>query len=165
MRFAVEQQLAVPADLAARAFTDAELYERYQGLTKLGSPEVLERTELPDGRIRMRIRHRFVGHLSGAVRRVLDPERLTWVEEAEHDLEARVARFVLHPDHYADRLEAHGEYRIEPTPDGGCRRVGSVELRVRAPVVARAVEQAIASGLREHLAEEIPFVEAHATSA
>jgi len=40
-----------------------------------------------------------------------------------------------------------------------CRRVAAVELSVSAPLVGRAVERAIASGLREHLADEAPVVE------
>ena len=43
--------------------------------------------------------------------------------------------------------------------DRGCRRVATVELSVSAPLVGRAVERAIASGLREHLADEAPVVE------
>jgi hypothetical protein len=82
------------------------------------------------------------------------------VDESVHDLPHRHVRFVLHPDHYADRFRCHGEYRIEPAP-GGCRRIASVELKVSAPLVGRAVEGAIASGLREHLADEVRVVEGY----
>ena len=67
---------------------------------------------------------------------------------------------MLRPDHYADRFRCSGEYRIEPRP-GGCRRTAEIELSVSFPLVGRAVERAIASGLREHLADEAAVVEEH----
>ena len=57
----------------------------------------------------MRIRYRFSGDLSSAATAVLDPEKLTWVEESHHDLAARTVRFELHPDHYADRFSCRGQ--------------------------------------------------------
>ena len=63
------------------------------------------------------------------------------------------------PDHYADRFTCAGSYRFDAVP-GGSRRRGQGDLRVRAFLVAGAVEGAIVSGLREHLADEVPVVEA-----
>jgi hypothetical protein len=71
------------------------------------------------------------------------------------------------PDHYADRFRCSGSYRFE-SADGSCRRRGEGELRVNALLVAGAVEGAIVSGLKEHLVDEVPVVEAFvggATSA
>lgn len=159
MRFAVEQRFTTPADDTARAFAEPELYAGFDALPKVATPEVLS-CERDGDTVRLRIRHRFAGHLSAPARAVIDPATLTWVDESVHDLSRRHVRFVLHPDHHAGRFRCHGEYAIEPTPTG-CRRLGSVELRVSAPLVGRAVEQAIASGLREHLADETAVVEAY----
>jgi len=90
---------------------------------------------------------------------VIDPGRLTWVERSVHDLADRSATFTMIPDHYADRFRCEGSYRFD-TVAGGCRRRGQGDLRVRALLVAGAVEGAIVSGLREHLIDEVPIVEA-----
>ena len=157
MRFHVEQHIGFDADATARCFTDPELYAGFAALPKVAVPEVLDR--VVDGDVvTMRIRHRFAGDLNKAVRAVIDPDKLTWVDESVHHLAERHVLFVLHPDAYADRFRCHGEYRIEPTPTG-CRRVASVEVQVSAPLVGRAVEGAIASGLREHLADETEVIE------
>jgi len=159
VRFEVDQHLGTDPDATARAFTDPALYEGFAGLPKVSVPEVLVCE--PDGElVRMQIRYRFSGHLSSAARAVIDPARLTWVDDSVHDLGRRHVRFVLRPDHYADRFRCEGEYRIEPTATG-CRRRATIELKVSAPLVGRAVERAIASGLREHLADEAAVVEAH----
>jgi hypothetical protein len=159
VRFEVDQHLGTDPDETARAFTDPALYEAFAGLPKVSVPEVLACE--PDGElVRMRVRYRFDGHLSSAARAVIDPARLTWVDESVHDVARRHVSFVLRPDHYADRFRCQGEYRIEPTPTG-CRRRATIELKVSAPLVGRAVEGAIASGLREHLADEAVVVEAH----
>jgi hypothetical protein len=108
----------------------------------------------------LRVRYRFVGHLSSAVRAAVDPAKLSWVEESEHDLARSTVRFRMRADHYADRFDASG--RCECVPDGpaATRRHGSGELTIRFPLVGRRVEEAIVSGLRDHLASEPPLVEA-----
>jgi hypothetical protein len=159
MRFTIDQELSVSPDAVARAYADPALYEAFQVLPKMSRPEVLSHAE--DGDIvTLEIRHRFSGDLSPAARAVLDPSRLTWVEHATHDLRARTAEFTMVPDHYADRFRCSGTYRFEATPSGGTVRHCEGEIRVKALLVAGAVEGAIVSGLREHLADEVAVVEA-----
>lgn len=157
MRFTVEQAFDAPADAVARAYADPDLYRRFEGLPKLSTPEVLAHDARGD-RIELQIRYQFTGHLSSAVRAVIDPARLSWVEHATHDLGARTTTFRMVPDHYRDRFRCSGSYRFEPDGDGSRRRC-EAELKVQALLVAGAVEQAIVSGLREHLADEVPIVE------
>ena len=159
MRFTVDQHLSTDPDATARAFADPALYDRFTDLPKVSRPDVLS-CENDGDLVRLRIRYRFAGELSGAARRMVDPSRLSWIDESVHDLARRHVTFVLHPDHLADRFRCAGEYRIEPTADG-CRRRATIDLSVSAPLVGRAVEGAIASGLREHLADEVAVVEEH----
>lgn len=159
MKFAAEQRFSFPADVTALAFADPALYPRFGELPKVSVPEVLSHQKDGDV-VTLRIRYRFAGHLSAAARTVIDPAKLTWVDESVHDLRRHHVHFVLHPDHYGDRFRCHGEYRLEDVT-GGSRRTASIDVRVSAPLVGRAVEGAIASGLREHLADETGVVEAY----
>lgn len=157
MRFTVDQRIAADPDTVARAYADPALYDAFQGLPKMSRPEVLAHTA--DGDIvELQIRYRFAGELSSAARAVLDPARLTWVEHATHDIARRTTTFRMVPDHYADRFQCSGTYRFEPDGDG-TRRLCEGEIKVRAPLVAGAVERAIVSGLREHLEQEVAVVE------
>jgi hypothetical protein len=163
MRFAFEQHFASAPDAVAQAFADPELYVALQGLPKLGRPEVVDHT-VEGSRVVLRVRYRFTGELSSAARAVIDPERLTWVEEATHDLTNRQVAFTMLPDHYADRFRCRGGYVFEPDGDGTVRR-SEGELKVRAPLVAGAVERAIVSGLQDHLADEVAIVDAFVAGA
>jgi Protein of unknown function (DUF2505) len=107
----------------------------------------------------LHVRYRFGGELSAAARVVIDPARLTWVERSIHYLADRTVTFTMVPDHYGDRFRCQGSYRFEATAEG-CRRRGEGDLRVKALLVAGAVEGAIVSGLKEHLVDEVPVVEA-----
>ena len=158
MRFHLQQIFRAPADDVARAYTDPALYERLGRLPKLGRPEMLERREDGDV-VHLQVRYRFTGDLSAAVRRVVDPDRLTWVEHATHHLARREVDFRLVPDHYGDKLRSFGRYRFEEAEDGLTRRVAEGDVSVRVPIVGGAVERAIVSGLREHLAQETGLVE------
>ena len=157
MDFTVTQRFSAPAEAVARAYAAAETYGHFVGLPKLATPDVLERRDEGD-LVRLRVRHRFVGHLSPAVTAVVDPARLTWVESSVHDLARGTVTWELLPDHYADRLRSSGACSI--AVDGaGCARTVRGRVQVRALVVGGAVERAIVSGLREHLEDEAPIVD------
>jgi hypothetical protein len=159
VRFTVEQRYAADVDAVAHAYADPALYEALVGLPKLTQPEVVGH-EAHGSEVRLRVRYRFGGELSSAARAVIDPARLTWVEHSTHDLAARRVTFRMVPDHYGDRFRCSGSYAFEADGEGASRRRGSGEVRVKALLVARAVEGAIVSGLQEHLVDEVPVVEA-----
>jgi Protein of unknown function (DUF2505) len=164
MRFQIEQRIAGPVEAVARIYTEPSFYEQVGALPKLGKPEVLERRE--DGSlVHLAVRFRFTGNLSPAVTAVVDPAKLTWVEESVHDLDQYAVTFRMNPDHYRDRLRSQGSVHYEPDGDGVTRRLTEGELAVKVPLllgggaVGGVVEGAIVSGLREHLAAEIEVVE------
>ncbi len=157
MHFEFEQVFAADPDAVSAAFTDASFYDLLGTLPKLGKPELVSHSVAGDV-VDLRVRYRFTGELSSAARAVLDPAKLTWVEHSVHDLAARSVRFDLLPDNYKDRLTCSGSYRFAARGEGTVRHTAA-ELKVRAPLVGRAVEGALASGLREHLQAEIEVVE------
>ncbi len=111
------------------------------------------------------MRFHFTGNLSSAVTTVVDPAKLTWVEESVHDLAGHTVTFRMNPDHYADRLRSRGSVRYEPDGPGTTLRLTEGELTVKVPLLlgggrtAGMVEGAIVSGLREHMAAEVEVVE------
>jgi uncharacterized protein DUF2505 len=159
VRFQVRQRIAAPVADVADALCDPEYYVALGQAPKLGVPEVLDR-EVDGDEVVMRIRYRFSGNLSSAARAVLDPQKLTWVEESHHDLGAHTVRFELQPDHYADRLSCRGRYQLvaDQPDDGSTIRTVEGDLKVRAPLVGSSVEKALVSGLREHLDAEAEIV-------
>ena len=164
MRFQNEQRIAGPADAVARLYTEPRFYEVLGELPKLGRPEVLERREVGQV-VHLAVRFRFTGNLSPAVTAVIDPAKLTWVEESVHDVTGCTVTFRMNPDHYADRLRSSGSVRYESDGDGLTRRLTEGELAVKVPLLlgggrtAGVVEQAIVSGLRDHFAAEVGVVE------
>jgi hypothetical protein len=158
MRFQIEQMISGPVEAVARVYTESRFYELLGESPKLGRPEVLERREVGSV-VHLSVRFRFTGNLSPAVTRVVDPAKLSWVEESVHDLEHHTVTFHMKPDNYADRLRFEGSYRFAPVGDRQTQRTADGEVAVRAPIVGRAVEGAIVSGLREHLAAEVEVVE------
>lgn len=159
MRFATEQRYPAAPEEVAAAYAEPALYESFHGLSRLSQPEVLEH-RVDGERVILHLRYRFAGPLSPAAQAVLDPRRLSWVEESTHRLDERTTAFTMVPDHYGDRFSCQGRYRFEAI-DGGAIRRGEGDLRVRALIVGSAVEAAIVSGLREHLEEETPLVAAY----
>jgi hypothetical protein len=159
MRFTVDQRFTAAPDAVARAFTEPDLYLAFQDLPKMSRPDVLSH-EADGDLVTMQIRYRFSGDLSPAARAVLDPQRLTWVERSTHDLSKRTTTFTMVPDHYGDRFRCSGTYRFDPDGSGTVRHCEG-DIKVKALLVAGAVENAIVSGLREHLDDEIAVVDAY----
>ena len=157
MRFTIEQVFAAPLERVEAALVDPAYLERLRTLPKLGRPTLLERRE--DGPlVHQSVRYAFVGDLNAAVRRVVDPARLSWVEESTTDTTTHVTTWRIVPDHYGHLLRASGTFRLQPTATG-TRRVAEGDLKVSVPFVGGKVEQAIVSGLREHAALEQDVLE------
>ena len=158
MRFRIEQRFGHDAGAVQAALLDPAFLARMGELPRLGGPEVLGRTE--DGAtVTMRVRYAFAGELSSAVRRVVDPARLTWVEESTTDVAAGRASFRIVPDHYGGMLRCAGTFTLTAGAPG-CRRVAEGDLRVSVPLVAGKVERAIVSGMEEHAAAEADLMDA-----
>lgn len=152
MRFRLDQDLPGSVEEVESALTDPRFLAELAALPKLGEPEVLESTREGE-RVRQRVRYRFAGKLSPVVTKVLDPARLVWVDETTYDLRAHTATFRILPEHYANRLRCSGTYRFTTQGDG-TRRTAEGDLVVSYPLVGRAVERAIVSGLEEHMGDE-----------
>jgi hypothetical protein len=153
VRFRLDQSLPGPVGEVLAAFTDPAFLAALAALPKTGAPELLEQRREGD-LVHQRTRYRFAGDLSPAVRRVLDPSRLTWVDERTYDLAAATATFRIVPDHYERRLRCEGSERFTPDAPDRTRRHVEADLSVSWPLVGGAVERAIVSGLEEHLADE-----------
>jgi hypothetical protein len=147
MDFTIEVSLAHPPTAAQDALLDPDFIHTTVDLPKLGGAEVLECTR-DDHTARLRVRYKFTAPLSRAVTSVIDPDNLTWVDDATYDLVACTSDHVLLPDHYADRLDA--QYTSTLAPDGaGARWTLHGSLDVHAPLVGGKVAHAIVDGLHE----------------
>ena len=155
MQFRVDQRFdATPAAVMA-LYTDPEFYAALVGLPKISPPEVQSHDRDGD-RVRMKIRYKFTADLPAAALAVLDPKKLTWVEDSTYDLAANTFSSKLLPDHYPDRLVAGARGSVEEAsadPPRSTRRIQG-DVTVRMPFVGGQVEKAIVSGLREHLGDE-----------
>ena len=153
MRFRLEQRIPADPDAVQAAVLQPGYFDQLATLPKLGNPQLLSQDHSDDCVVQ-RVRYAFVGELSGSVRKVVDPDRLTWVEESEVELSARTTRFKIDPDHYGSMLTASGVIQVIEDGEGGSVRTASGELTVRVPLVGSKVERAIVSGLEEHSAAE-----------
>jgi hypothetical protein len=152
--FEIEQQIPAAPASVDDALVDPRFIAATVDLPKVGGAELLDQRR--DGTtVHQRIRYHFTGELSSAVTKVVDPERLTWVEESDHDLAAHDSRHTIVPDHYQDRLHASYAARLEEAGDADhTRRVVSGSVKVKMLLVGGRVEQAIVSGLQEYAAAE-----------
>lgn len=149
MDFTLEQRFTQSPDEVALALIEPRLLEQMTKLPLLAEATVLS-TERSGDRIRQSVRYRFEAELSSAVRRVIDPTKLTWVEMGEHDLAAGLSRFEIRPDHYSDLLQGRYTARVEPSDDGkACTRIVKGMIKVKVLLVGARVENAIIGSLRE----------------
>ncbi len=154
VRFRLEQRFAAPLLAVEEAFVELELLAHLGELPDLGRPQLLEQFS-DDGTVRQRVRYKFQGQLSSAVTSVIDPDRLTWVEESTLDRATHTTDFVIRPDHYPDRLRCSGTVTLDEDEDeGATTRLTEGDLRVRAMLVAGRVERAIIAGLHDHAAAQ-----------
>jgi len=158
VKFRLEQVFSASVEVVEDALADPAFIEALGRLHELGQPRLLDQRS--DGSLlHQRVHHRFVGDLSRAVTTVVDPARLTWVEELTWDRQAHRGWFRILPDHYADRLECRGTMSLVPAAGGTTQRVTEGELVVHMPLVGHRVERAILSGMAEHGDGEVQVLE------
>lgn len=151
------------------AFGDETFYAALGEMEALAPPEVLERR--PDaedpGIVHLRVRYSFAGHLAPAVRAVIDPAKVTWIDHSTFDRSRHRVDFRMVPEHYGDRFSCSGSYRFVADDDdpGVTRQLMEGEVVVRYPLVAGLVERGIISGLRQHMGEEAMLLERWAATS
>ncbi len=156
MHFRIEQHFEASLEQVEATYVDPAFVERLGTLPKLGHPTLLEQSTEGD-LVHQKVDYAFTGNLSGAVRRVVDPARLTWTEESTLDRTTHRTQWRIVPHHYAHLLRCSGWFQLEGA-GGGCRRVAEADIRVSVPLVGTKVERALVSGLREHAALEAQVV-------
>jgi hypothetical protein len=157
VHFQLEQRFAASLADVEFAFTDPKVLDRIAAASSVGRPELLEVVDEGDI-VRQRVRYAFTGHLSAAARAVVDPARLTWVNESVLDRRTHHSEFVIVPDHYPDRLQCSGTVTLGEV-GGVTHRLTAAHLRVNIRFLGGLVEQAIVSGLRDHAAVEEQVVQ------
>ena len=157
MRFRIEQRFDLPVERVEETLCDPAFIEAMGQLPKLGRPQLLSH-EVDGETVRLQVRYAFVGQLSSAVRRVVDPSKLTWVQDETIDRRTHQSVFTILPDHYAGLLRCDGRFTLAADGDDACRRVADGEIGVSVPLVGGKVERAIVSGLEEHAAAEADLV-------
>ena len=166
MRFEIEQRFPAPPDVVLAAYTDPALYQALGRTTRIDRPSLLDIDRRGDAVV-VRVRYRFTADVPAAALTVIDPNKLTWVDETRYDLSARTSSTGLVPDHYPDRIagSATSQFVADGTDPTVTRRLVAGDVTVRVPLVGGRVERAIVDGLREHLESEASAVAAHLDAA
>jgi hypothetical protein len=161
MRFHIEQRFTAPLRQVEDAYCSPALLATLSTLPKVGGAELLDQ-QVADDRVTQRVRYHFTGALNSAVTAVVDPDRLSWIEESVLDRTSHITTWHIVPDHYASRLTCTGTFRLEES-GATTRRLTEAEIKVHFPLVGGRVERAVVSGLEEHAAAEQSAVQAFLT--
>jgi len=159
VKFTIRHAVEAPPARAVAAYASPGFYEGRPARDNIAVHGVVLH-EVHSDRVVLEVRFAFTGHVSGAVRALVDPDKLSWVTRTEvWPADAR-STWEVRPDHYPDRLHARGTYRFEPGEAGSSGTLVLVdgELTVRVPIVGRTVERTIVSGLREYLEDEVTSI-------
>ena len=152
MKFNVSQSIAADAATVAARLADPEFLLSRPDRPPLGEPELIT-YDVSGSRVHLEMRYRFTGDLNSAARSFVEPDKLTWVQVSDHDLEGLRVVFHLEPDHYANRLTCRGRYLLIADGDS-CRRELQADVRVKVPLVGGQVERVLVDGLRTELAHQ-----------
>jgi hypothetical protein len=158
VQFRVEQRVGAPIDAVDAALIDPTFIETLTAMPKIGKVELVAQSREGDD-VEQEVRYVFAGELSSAVRAVVDPRKLSWIIESNHDLTTHAASWRIIPDHYRERLTSSGTTKLEADGDA-TRRIVEGDVKIHMALVGGRVERAIVSGLKEHFADEVRQLEA-----
>ncbi|MGH9072180.1 MAG: hypothetical protein ACRDX8_13705 [Acidimicrobiales bacterium] len=162
MRFTINQEIRAPLGAVEAAFVDPGFYAALGDMDALAPPEILDQRVDPGDPevVHLKIRYRFVGNLSPAVKVFLDPSKLVWIDHSTFRRAAHMIDFDMVAEHYPDRLRCQGTYRFvqDPADPDLTHQVLEGDVTVVWAVAAPLVERAIISGLTQHLVQEAALV-------
>jgi hypothetical protein len=145
--FTLHQRIDAPVDAIEAALVDPAFLARMDELPKLGSAEVVRNDRAGDV-VHLAVRYLFQAELSSAVTRVVDPDKLTWVEESECDLVAHRTTCVIKPDNYANLLQGSYEATIEASAASSARTITG-RVKGKVPEIGGKVLTTCVGGLAE----------------
>jgi hypothetical protein len=148
MDFTLHQEIPAPVDAVGAALVNPDFLVRMAELPKLGSAEVVS-NERDGDTVKLSVRYLFQADLSAAVTRVVDPAKLTWIEDSTVDLTVHETACVIRPDNYENLLEGSYSAVISATA-AGSQRIVTGKIKVRVPLLGGKVEKAIVGGLTEN---------------
>lgn len=150
MHFELVQRLHASIGAVEQAFVDPAFLSTLGQLPKLGRPELIEQRDMGD-RFFQRVRYDFAGDLSPTVRAVIDPAKLSWVEESTLDRATHCTTIAIVPDYYTTMFQCSGLICLaSDSTDGTTVRTANGEVTVRVPIFGNKAEAVIISGLRQH---------------
>jgi hypothetical protein len=152
VEFEITQRIEAPRAAVETLLRDADFVGATSDLHPLADCRLLD-TEQTGDRWHTRIHRRFAASLPPAVTAVIDPRRLTWVEEGDYDSDTHRGEHRILPDHYPKLLTCSWRTTVTQTGDT-TTRVAAGTLRARVLLGARPVERAIVSGLEQYSAAE-----------
>ena len=103
MRISITHAVEVPPTRVMAAYGSPAFYAGRPVRDHIAVLEVVQHEAAP-GRTLMEVRFAFVGAVSGAVRRVIDPEKMSWITRTEVFTDEGRATWIVLPDHYPERL-------------------------------------------------------------
>ena len=152
MDFTIRQDIAAPLTTVESLLVDPEFIEATGALAPLADCRLLD-AETTTAGTTVRIHRRFAADLPRVVTAVVDPQRLTWVEEVVFDHATHAGTHRIVPDHYRDLLECRYRTTLRPGGDETVRLADGA-MRVRVLIGGKQVERAIVDGLRDYAAAE-----------
>jgi hypothetical protein len=128
-------------------------------LGPLSHREVLEQTEMDDGRVVRHIRCVLDIDIDGPARRFIGSSDPAWVEEAIWYPDKHVWEWKILPEVAKELLAASGTIELHPK-GAKTLRVVTGEVKVRVPLYGGKVEGWIVDGLERAYADEADHLEA-----
>jgi hypothetical protein len=159
MNFSIDRGVAVSPEAALAAYGSPAFYEGRETRENIAVLEVVSHEDT-GSRVLIQIRFKFTGSVSGAVRRIVDPTKMSWITKTEILVDERRSNFEVLPDNYPDRLTSTGNYHFKDGPDGPDSAVVTIEgqLKVHVPFVGGTVERVIVKGLQSYIGAEVASI-------
>lgn len=156
MKVVHEHVIDVPVDRVVEAYKSEDFYVAKLKNSGAITVEVLEREEMPDGRIRMKARASEPSRVPAFLRKSDVDE---YVDENELDPNRRVFTWRITPHVMADRFFLYGDVRFEPQGEGRTKLIFTTNLDVKVPLVGGRAEKIGLSKTEEEVLSQVRFIE------
>lgn len=153
MKFELVHYFDVDVEMFEEITSDPDMEKELLKLPNLATRELIKEVD-KNGRLHREVRYIANGFIPLAIRHVIKPKMLTWMEISTFDKKKHLTEWHIEPFYFKDVIDCRGNYACHPDGKNGCRREIHGQLNISIPVIGNIAENYIITELKKNFEKE-----------
>ena len=153
MKFELLHEFDVDVETFEEITSDPDMEKEYLKLPNLATREMVKEVE-KHGKLHREVRYIANGFIPLAIRHVIKPKMLTWMEISTFDKKKHHTDWHVEPFYLKNVIDCRGTYTCKSNRNGGCLREIHGHIKISIPFVGAIAENYIITEMKKNFEVE-----------